>query len=599
MKYSPIVDKRDTSFRLGLDKNIKRYTQEDAEKFGKVKANSTYTFNHMFLDIPAQYIETGTDSRATVRSRYESAKTTLQATLDIISVDTFDLVSDLIIQGSLRDSDKHLAKVGNLRILAENYANTPPALRNTWLWLNSHKLPYAHFKNESLGTLCVDLAEGKEINEACKSYNYKVDPVNYMKATTPITEKQRAEAAAFAVDNGYVESFDRRLALLKDVAVPEILHVNSERGVAPAVNVFDKLKPVVSSRHKKAEFANVEEVHIDKFMSDILPGCSAVEVFLTGAHEGNMVNLTTANQIDSKPIFKWDNNFSWTYNGNLEGKSAIKDAVKAAGGKVDGVLNFRLAWNEDKKGDDRSDMDLWATENGHSIGYSTIHRKDRSEFRPSPKCGYLDVDNTNPQGKLAVENITWEHISYMKAGDKFLMRVHQYGARDSKGFTAEIEFSGETYVYTFDKPLENKRWVEVAEVTFDGTDFSIRHILPEANGSIGGSKIYGLDTNTFHKVNLLCTSPNHWGENAVDNKHFFFMLEGCHNETPVRTFHNTNLKAELLGQHRKVMDVLGNQCTVKADAKGQLAGVGFNSTLRDEVIVRLSGSFKRVIKIKF
>jgi hypothetical protein len=27
-------------------------------------------------------------------------------------------------------------------------------------------------------------------------------------------------------------------------------------------------------------------------------------------------------------MFKWNNNFSWTFNGNLAGKSQIKQAVK-------------------------------------------------------------------------------------------------------------------------------------------------------------------------------------------------------------------------------------------------------------------------------
>lgn len=66
-------------------------------------------------------------------------------------------------------------------------------------------------------------------------------------------------------------------------------------------------------------------------MSDILPTCTSVEAFLDNKHEGNLVSLTTANAKDSKPIFKWSNNYSWTYNGNLAGKSQIKENVKSAG----------------------------------------------------------------------------------------------------------------------------------------------------------------------------------------------------------------------------------------------------------------------------
>ena len=46
------------------------------------------------------------------------------------------------------------------------------------------------------------------------------------------------------------------------------------------------------------------------------------------------------------------------------------------------------------------------------------------------------------------------------------------------------------------------------------------------------------------------------------------------------------------------MEVLGAKLKVKS-TKNQLSGVGFNATVHDEVILRLSGSHKRVIKVKF
>ena len=65
----------------------------------------------------------------------------------------------------------------------------------------------------------------------------------------------------------------------------------------------------------------------------------------------------------------------------------------------------------------------------------------------------------------------------------------------------------------------------------------------------------------------------------------------------IRTIHNEFLTPELLS-HRKVMEVLGAK--LKAEStQNQLSGVGFNSTVRDEVVLRLSGSHKRVIKVKF
>jgi hypothetical protein len=305
-----------------------------------------------------------------------------------------------------------------------------------------------------------------------------------------------------------------------------------------------------------------------------------------------MVSLTTANNPDSKPIFKWNNNYSWTFNGNLAGKSQIKDAVKEKGGKVDGVLRFSIMWAEGDASDN-SDLDAWAKEpNGTLIGYSSGFRKDSGNNRTS-MGGQLDVDITNPNGyhnKNIVENIVWDNLSKMKKG-VYKFWVNQYADRGSKGFKAEIEFDGEIYSYEYNKRVSGN--VQVAEVTLDENGFTIKHLLPESHSS---KEIYGLETNTFHKVNLVCLSPNHWGENKVGNKHYMFMLDGCKSPTSIRSFHNENLIPELAA-HRKVMEILGTTNMIESKDK-QLSGLGFNATVRDELIVKLSGTHKRTIKLK-
>src|SRR3970282_1556191 len=124
--------------------------------------------------------------------------------------------------------------------------------------------------------------------------------------------------------------------------------------------------------------------NIDKFMKDILPTCTAVEAYLANNHGGNLVTMTTANNPESKRIFKWDNNYSWTFNGNLAGKSEIKEAVKELGGKIDGALRFTISWNRDGK--DILDFDAHAKEpgGGHEIYYSTAFRKDRGGNQRTP-----------------------------------------------------------------------------------------------------------------------------------------------------------------------------------------------------------------------
>jgi hypothetical protein len=339
-------NKNNTLFKLGVDKNVKRYTKEEAEKYGVVKPEEIKTFNHLHLFVSKQFVDMGSKSIESIMADYRDAKNVFQRAMAEIPLDTLNLVKDLINQGSLLDGQTHLYKIEQVIPMKNQYDLLSVDKKDNWCWVNSYKLQFAKFKNELIGVLCTELAEGKELNDACQAWNKRVDPANYMKAVAPITKRQIEEAKKFVEENGYEESFNRRFATIDDIKASEILHVNVGKGEIKPVSIFDGLKST-STRHKKSEFDGIDEVSIEKFMQDILPECTSVEVYLSNKHEGNLVSLTTANIKESKPIFKWPNNYSWTFNGNLAGKSQIKEAVKTAGGRVDGILRFSIIWNED------------------------------------------------------------------------------------------------------------------------------------------------------------------------------------------------------------------------------------------------------------
>lgn len=579
-------NKNNSVFRLGTALNSKRYTKEEAEKYGVVKANEIRSFNHFHLDLNKSYVDFSGSSVEALMGEYRDSKNVFQRAMETIPVDTLNLVRDLINQGSLLNGQTHLFKIEQFLPFKIEYDNLSPSKRDAWCWIKSYKLPIAKFRNELIGVLCTELAEGEELNKACQSWNKRVDPANYMKAIAPITKKQIEEAKKFVEENGYVDSFDRRFATIDDIKVSEILHSNIGDSKLKNVSIFDNVK-ATSTRHKRNEFDGVEEIHIEKFMKDILPSCSSIEAFVTNKQKGNFASLTTSNNENSKPIFKWDNNYSWTFNGNLAGKSQIKEAVKSKGGKVDGILRFSITWNED--GRDILDYDAHAKEpgnNGQHICFRTYKGHN------SPMSGMLDVDMIRPR-KLGVENIVWSDKSKMKDG-VYKFWINNYDNGRSKGVKAEIEFDGE--IYTYDIPHVSSDQ-NVAEVTLKNGEFTIKHIAKLSDESTTSTEIYNLETNKFHKVNLVCLSPNHWNNNNVGNKHYFFMLEGCKTKEPIRGFHNENLLPDL-AQHRKVLEVLGTTNTIKPSDK-QLSGLGFNATVKDELILRLSGSHKRVVKVLF
>lgn len=304
-----------------------------------------------------------------------------------------------------------------------------------------------------------------------------------------------------------------------------------------------------------------------------------------------MVTMTTAATDNSKPIFKWNNNYSWTFNGNLAGKSQIKEAVKSRGGKVDGVLRISLSFP-----DTADDYDLHVIEpNGNSINYINVRREQASS-------GVLDLDAQGVDGHQPpdkrVENVIYTDISRMPKGN-YEVRVNNYSGKGLRTpFTLEIEADGDVTVLKL-KGKHTKNLASAAMIIFDGKSFTVRNsdVMDVIDSKSISKEIYGLQTNEFHRVNLMCLSPNHWGENASGNKHYFFMLDGCKCPGSIRSFHNENLNSDLL-QHRKVMEVLGANTMITPNGN-QLSGLGFNATVRDELVVRVSGSHKRVLKIKF
>ena len=587
--YKAVYDrctKNDSMFALNLDHTVKRYTKEEAEKFGVVKPNEVRTFNHFCVRVPKEFIHFGHETVDAIQGRSREDKKVFKRALDEIPSDTLQLVIDLINQGSLLNGDTHKYKVAEFLQLSKAYARLPEEEKDNWCWVKSYKYNLARFRNELIGTLCVELAEGKDINAACLDWNKRIDPANYMKATAPITQQMIDNAKSFIAENGYEDSFNRRCATMEDIKVSDILHANVGDGIIKPVSVLDGIKPT-STRHKRSEFDGVEVVTIEKFMKDILPVCTSVEVFLLNSHKNNFVTLTTPINKDSKPIFKWPNNFGWTYNGNLAGKSEIKEAVKAAGGFVNAPFRFSIMWNED--GRSICDLDAHAIEpNGTEIYYGSY------KGRKTPVCGgMLDVDMIRPLG-VGVENIFWnEPERIMDGAYRFFIVNYDHG--HNSGAKAEIAFGDEVFTFVVDHEIMHNTDIATVHIKngmIDHVDQS--EYLVDSN--VTSKEIYGLETNKFHKVNLVCLSPNHW-DGAFGNKHYFFMLEGAKAPEAIRGFYNEFLVPELL-EHRKVMEVLGATLKVESTDR-QLSGLGFNATVRDEVVLRLQGSHKRIIKVQF
>jgi hypothetical protein len=176
--------------------------------------------------------------------------------------------------------------------------------------------------------------------------------------------------------------------------------------------------------------------------------------------------------------------------------------------------------------------------------------------------------------------------------------VNQYQQRSTSNMGFELEVENNGQIQQFQHTKAAKGTMAVLEVHVKGGQVTKIVTGPDVVGGAASTKKWGIDTETFVKVDTVMYSPNYWDDNAIGNKHVFFMLAGCKNDLPTRGIYNEFLNSNLV-KHRKVFEVLGDK-TKCQPTDDQLSGVGFSSTRGDEVLVRVTGAKTRTIyNIKF
>lgn len=538
------------------------------------------TWQHFFLNLPANTIV----SSANIGPQLSSERAThdvMFRSLTELSDDAIETVLELIAQNSLYRGEEHKFAVESFRKLKREFNTLPEQERDLFVWSQTKSVPesVSRIRNTAIGTLLVDLSNGVEMEDAVKSFEAKVAPTNYKRPTSLITPRMVEQAKAKVEELGLVSALERRYARMTDISVNNILHANRQAKANMTGNVFDDLTASLPQKPKSLD--KVEEIAIEKFLTDILPKAESIEVLLENRHESNLVSLIAPADPTAGRLFKWGNNFSWAYNGELA--DSIKERVKKAGGSVTGNLCCRLGWyNYD-------DLDLSMVEpNGNVIYYG-----DKRSYATG---GQLDIDMNagGDRSREAVENIFYTDRRKMKEG-VYKLVVHNFNQRETNdvGFEVEIDYLGTVHRFAYDKAVKNKERITVAEFWYSHTE-GIKFVrsLPSTQAT---KTVWGLPTQTFHKVNVAMLSPNHWDGAGVGNKHYFFMLEGCLREGSARGFFNEFLKNEL-DVHRKTFEVIGSKMQAPESIE-QLSGLGFSSTQRNEVTVRLKGAFTRVLKI--
>lgn len=573
-----------TDLYVSQDKKIG--TDKNHEQLANGKIN---TYEHFYLELPDNFVFDRRRSAGDIKGTFRDTRNVFKRSLDEITEESIMTVLELISQNSLYKGEEWKAVLTEFLKYKKDYDKLETAeKKELFAWEKSIAAGQAigRIRNHSIGTLLVNISDGTDLDTAVKKYEQIVAPANYKRPKAIFTKKMLEDAKKKIEELGYMKSLERRFATLDDISINNILFSNkdAQRRISGADDVFASMEKDIAVNPKK--FSKVEEVSADDFVKNILPTAKEIEIFLENRHSANMVSLIAPKNADAPTMFKWNNGFSWAYSGNIT-DSDIRENVKSAGGAVDGVLRFSIQWND--MGDwDKNDLDAHCKEpSGEEIMFN--HKRSRTN-------GQLDIDITNPDKNTpAVENITWASKRTMQKG-KYLFFVHQYANRGGKsGFRAEIEFEGNIYRFDYTKELRQKENVMVAEVTFDGENFSIKELLP-SNMSV--REVWGIKTNNFVPVSVIMYSPNYWDEqDGIGHRHYFFMLKDCVNSEMPNGFYNEFLKNELT-EHKRVFEALGSKMHVE-DVQDQLSGVGFSATKRNDLIVKVKGASERVIKVKF
>lgn len=555
---------------VGTDKTFEQLT------------DGVVTWNHFFVNVPASFVL----AKAAIGPKLSETRAlhdVFHRSLTELTPDAVDTVLELIAQNSLYRGEENKFALTSFRDAQRAFVKlASDESRHAFVWSQITTLPGSVLKirNTSIGTLLTDLSEGMELEAAVRRFESVVAPANYKRPTALVTPKMVEAAKQTLTELGLLSALQRRYARLEDLSVNDILFADRSAKKVLSPDVFDTLatKPTSLKNLDK-----VEEIQIEAFIREVLPRAETVELLLENRHAGNLVSLIAPDDPTANALFKWDNPFSWSYQGDFA--DSIKERVKQAGGNVTGDLCCRLSWSN------HDDLDLHMREPGYEIYFANKRVR-------SPSGGMLDVDMNAGMGmtRTPVENIFYTSRDTMKPG-VYQLFVHQFAKRESAdvGFEVELDWLGAIHRFSYANAVRDREAVQVARFNYSKANgVEIIKSLPSVHAS---RTTWGLKTQDFHRVNVAMLSPNHWGNQATGNKHYFFMLADCRNDGQARGFFNEFLK-EQLTPHRKVIEMVGAKLKT-AEAHDQLSGLGFSSTQRNDVLVRVKGSFNRTVKVLF
>lgn len=540
-----------------------------------------HRWDHLFGDVPAR-CRSGTPDRD--RGAVNTTAQVFKRGLDELKPEALETVLDLIDANSLYRGAEFRAGVSEFLTLQRAYRTAAQPDLYVWANLDSRA---ARLRNTAIGTLLQDLSvDQPDLEGAVRAFERMVAPTNYKRPSALITPRMVDDALKTLAGLGLEQAVERRFARLSDVSVNDVLWINND--TRPQMR--DGLRTALlsaASQGPPVDLKHATPIAMDDFLANVVPGARSIEALVKNKHVGNFVSLTAPVHPDTGRLFKWRNDFAWSYEGEVT--DSIKQRVKRAGGNTDAALRVSLAWTN------HDDLDIHADcPDGH------VYFGDPTGCGLWGKERILDVDMNahGPRSREPVENLSW----VQPRDGEYVISVNQFNQRetDRVGFTIEIECGGEVKQFNYRPALRSRETVQCLRFRMTRGVMSELSVL---NQNFFGGDValqqWGVGTESLIPVATLMTSPNHWGgAGNIGAKHWFFVLKDCRNPNPVRGLYNEFLRGDL-EQHRKVFEVLGakRKCQPTDD---QLSGLGFTAARNDELTVKVeTATTSRAYKISF
>lgn len=506
------------------------------------------------------------------------------------TIETVDQALALIQSGTMYRSDRVLEIAKWFKSVIKHVSSVATARQRRnliWSYVSCAPTGFTHIKSSMIGTLLEDIQSGMSADLVASRFAEKMNPANYQRSQSAPTANSILEAERLVQQLGIENSLQRRYATLEEIPdsiswtpkkdkVEDIfLKKQSSNGVfghlTPKRNVDTGIKFDIPSAVMTWE----------KFNRTVLPTADSIEVKVDNPNR--FMALVTAVDETSENILQWDNPFSWYYHGGVDAE--MKRRIEEAGGQHEGnEIRVSLIW------EGYTDLDLHCiTPRGEHISYNN---------KRGYCGGYLDLDmnGLDRNSKTPVENMRWSSMAkqgrYKFYVDNYSEKVNGYKGTP---FRVELEVNGQVYHYDGEALREGQK-VTVFEFDY------VRGQQPNIRGnSHSSSESWGVQKDSFVKVNAITPSPNLWGQNPVHHAgtHVFFLLDGVKDDSEGkgRGFFNEMLKPDLR-QIRKTLESFTANTPIEDVEEATACGVGYSKENEWNLTLKVTtGNSSRIIKI--